>query len=368
MTTDPSQALRTVVIGVGAGIFKTHRGVLADSDFEIVGVADINPDAALEMGTALDCPYFTDHRSLLAETNPQVAIIVTPHPFHAPIAIDCLQAGCHVLVEKPIAVQVAEADAMVEAAATANRLLTVSFQQRFRPEVRTAYKLIHEGALGQIQHVHMNVVWPRSLRYFEFAGWRGTWKGEGGGVLLNQAPHNLDMLCHLMGMPSQLVAWTRTRFHKIETEDTVEAMLEWPGGALGSLHISTAEAGAPERLEVSGTAGYLEIARGAVTYQKLDQDVRTFLVETEEMYRGPATQLVDVPLEPGHGHHASVYADFHQAITQDTPLMTDGSEARMSLELANGMILSSYSGRAIQFPLDRPAYAELLAGLQAQAK
>jgi predicted dehydrogenase len=302
---------------------------------------------------------------MLAETQPDVAVILTPHPFHAPIAIDCLEAGCHVLVEKPMAIHVAEADAMIEAAAKANRLLTVNFQQRSRPEVQTARKLIQDGRLGEIQHVDMVEMWTRTAPYFQLASWRATWAGEGGGVLMNQAPHDLDILCYLMNMPSRVVAWTRTLLHQIETEDTVQAMLEWPNGALGSLHITTAEAGQPQRLEIVGTGGYLRIERGELVFEQFDTDLREFVLQSPNPYSQPAKQLVPVALESGAGNNLSIWRSLHAAILQGAPLIIDGIAGRMSLELANAMIYASHTRQEVELPLDRQAYAVLLEDLKA---
>ena len=127
-----------------------------------MALSDVNVVLGQQRANELKCAFYADHRTMLADIKPYVAVIITPHAFHAPIAIECFQAGGHVLVEKPIAVEVVEADAMIEAADEAGRLLAVNFQQRFRPEVRAAYKLIQEGQLGAIQHVDMTVVWTRT--------------------------------------------------------------------------------------------------------------------------------------------------------------------------------------------------------------
>jgi predicted dehydrogenase len=148
---------------------------------------------------------------------------------------DFMRSGAHVLVEKPIAVEVAEADRMIEAARETNRLLAVNLQHRSRPEIRTAKNLISESRLGEIQRVQMTAVWTRTRRYYELAGWRGTWRGEGGGGLMNQSPHTLDVIGHLAGQRSLVAAWNRTIFHTIETEDTSVAMLEWPHHFIGTL-------------------------------------------------------------------------------------------------------------------------------------
>jgi len=360
-----TKRLRHVIIGVGAGVLNMHRPALALETVELVGASDVNAEVGAARAAELDCPFYGDHREMLADTQPDVAVILTPHPSHAPIAADCFAAGCHVLVEKPMAVHVAEADAMIEAAGRAGRLLAVNLQQRHRAEVRTLKRLIQAGWLGRVQHVDFVAAWPRMARYYRLVGWRGTWAGEGAGVLLNQAPHNLDLMGHLMGLPERLVAWTRTTLHDIETEDTAQAMLEWPGGALGSFHISTAEAGRPERLEVVGTAGHVQLVGRELRAFRLEQDLRTFMQEAEHPFAAPASQAAEVEMETGSGDHTAVYRNLHAAIQGAEPLAADGREGRMSLELANAMIFSSFTKREVELPLDRERYAALLAELKA---
>ncbi|MCB0148400.1 MAG: gfo/Idh/MocA family oxidoreductase, partial [Caldilineaceae bacterium] len=156
--------------------------------------------------------------------------------------------------------------------------------------------------------------------------------------------------------------------HPIETEDTVQAMFEWPNGAIGSLHASTAESGQPERLEILGTRGRLEIAPGTLRFDRFDQELTAFFGETEEIYSGPSQQEVDVTLLDGTGSHDDIYANLYEAITAGAPLVADGASARMSLEMANAITLSSRRGQAVDFPLDRAGYAQLLAELQAHGR
>jgi len=387
---------RFAVIGVGANVFNMHAPALQSSgQIEIAAVCDVNLAAAQRQAERFGCPYFSDHRVMLAAVRPDAAVVLAPHPFHAAIAIDCLEAGAHVLVEKPIAVQVAEADRMIAAAAQAGRLLAVNLQQRTRGEIRTAKKLIESGRLGQIQRVEMVAIWTRTASYYAQAGWRGTWQGEGGGVLMNQSPHSLDVVCHLVGQPSRVVAWNRTMFHNIETEDTSLAMLEWSldgvhgaieahgaadangahgalgavgaHGALGTLLVSTAQVGEPERLEIAGTRGVLQLSRGGLRLFEADTDLRTFLAESPEPFAKPALEPQDVPLEPGGGDHAAIYANFLDAIDHGAPLVADGAQGRLSLELANALIYSSATNAQVSLPLDRSAYGELLDRLRAGA-
>jgi predicted dehydrogenase len=227
----------------------------------------------------------------------------------------------------------------------------------------------------------MVAIWTRTAAYYAQAGWRGTWQGEGGGVLMNQSPHNLDLVCHLVGQPSRVVAWNRTMFHHIETEDTSLAMLEWStdgaaasdstakhaAGALGTVLVSTAQVGESERLEIAGTRGVLQITRGGLRLFEADTDLRTFLAENPAPFAKPELVPQDVPLESGSGDHAAIYANFLDAITNGAPLVADGAQGRMSLELANALIYSSATNSQVPLPLDRAAYADLLDRLRRAA-
>ena len=367
MTSAQGKQLRHAIVGAAASVFSMHKEALALPEVKLVAVSDIDIPAGQRRAQELECAFYADHRQLLAEVQPDVVTIMTPHPFHAPIAIDCLRAGAHVLVEKPMAVQVAEADAMVEVANQQQKLVGVVFQQRFRPEVRAARKLIQEGQLGTIQHVEFSVAWPRTTYYYQQASWRGTWAGEGGGVLMNQAPHNLDILCHLVGLPKRVFAWTRNLLHNIETEDTVQAILEWPNGACGSLHISTAEADIPESLKIVGTRGSLDVRKGALIHRHLESELKEFLETTPKAFPSVRAESVPVELEPGKGDHLAVYRHFYDAILHNGTFTSAGAEGRMELELANSLIYSSYTHSEVELPLDRQKYAALLDDLRLEA-
>ncbi len=367
MTSTTSSPLRHAVIGVGAGIYHLHQAGLTLDDVQVVGVSDVVPNPGQERADELDAPFYLDHRKMLAETKPDVTVIITPHPFHAALAIDALNAGSHVLVEKPIAVQVAEADAMIAAAEANNRLLAVNFQHRFRPDVQAIKQLISSGGLGKIQRVTGVQPWLRTAAYFRQAGWRGTWKGEGGGVLMNQAPHDLDLLCYLVGLPSRLFALANTRFHAIETEDTVTALLEWPDGGQGSLYFSTTEYG-PRTLEISGTSGVVKLSEGAPVLERFTPDLLTHMAENPGPFARPQSEIGELPLEDaGDQGHLAVYKDLHRAIREGGTPLASGRASRDSLELANAIIYSGQTGQPVDLPLDREAYGAMLARLIGKA-
>ncbi len=361
-----TQIYRYAVIGAGAGVLKMHLPALALPNIKLVAISDIVGTIGQQRAAELNCAFYTDHQRLLAEEHPDVVVVVTPHPFHAPIAIDCLVAGANVLVEKPIAIQVSEADAMLAAAEKHQRLLGVVYQQRFRPEIRAAHAFIQSGRLGRLQRVEMTAVWTRSESYYRSANWRGTWSGEGGGVLMNQASHQLDLLCHLVGLPSRVFAWTRRLLHNMEAEDTVQAAMEWPSGALGSLHISTAETDQAEYLKIIGTHGQLELRGGKLALREFDMDMVDFIATYPQPIGAPNVFDVEVELEPGKGDHVTVYRAFNAALSDGIPFTSAGAEGRMSLELANALIYSNYTHGPVELPLDRQKYSTLLEDLRSK--
>lgn len=363
-----ARPLRHAVIGAGAGVLKAHLPALTSPGVDLVAVTDVNAEPGRSRAAELGCGFYADHREMLADERPEVCVILAPQPFHARIAIDCLEAGSHVLVEKPMAVRLDDADAMIEAR-EAGRLLAVNFQQRFRPEVRAAKRLLEAGELGVIQRVSMTHYWTRPAAYYETAPWRAAPAIEGGGLLMNQASHDLDLLCHLLGMPGRIVAWTGTVLHDVEVEDTVQAMLRWSGGVLGSFYTSTAGAGDEPNVVIFGTAGRLRVFEGGLEFERFEVDLEEYAAtELEPFGPPPGLEPVEVELEAGIDGHLPVYQDLHQAILNGSPLMVDGVEGRKSLELANAMLYSNLIREEVALPLDRSRYASMLEELRAARK
>ena len=364
-----ARRLRHAVIGAGAGILKAHMPALLSPDVDLVAVTDVNEEPGRSRAVELGCRFYTDHRDMLVDKLPDVCVILAPQPFHARIAIDCLEAGSHVLVEKPMAVRLDDADAMIEAAGEARRLLAVSFQQRFRPEVRAAKRLIEAGELEEVQRVSMTHYWTRPAAYYETAPWRAGPAIEGGGLLMNQASHDLDLLCHLLGMPERIVAWIGTVLHDVEVEDTAQAMLRWPGGVFGSFYTSTAGAGDEPHVVIYGTAGRLRVFEGRLEFERFEVDLEEYAAtEPEPFGQPPDLEPVEVEVEPGLQGHLSVYQDLHEAILKGSPLTVDGVEGRKSLELANAMLYSNLIHKEVSLPLDRSTYASMLEELRAARK
>lgn len=365
-----THSFRYAIVGAGAGIAEAHLHALAQlPSARIVGMADVNPERGQPRAVAAGCPFFTDHCAMIEATQPDVVVICTPHPSHPQIALDAFARGAHVLTEKPIAVQVADADRMIVAADTADRLLAVNFQQRFRPVIERAMRFIAEGELGELMRVQVSESWYRTAAYYKQAPWRGTWRGEGGAILMNQAIHTLDLLCHLAGLPAKVWGWTKTRVHAIECEDTAQAMLEFGNGAPGYFTASTAEAigGPRQRILIVGERGVIEIADAQIILTRFACDVREFAAHEPSPYAAPGTTQDALQLPGDGGGHLAVYRDLEAAIAEGRQPRVNGREARMSLELANAITYSAHTGQPVTLPLDRDAYADLLARLQAGA-
>jgi predicted dehydrogenase len=342
--------LRYGVIGAGV-IAPLHlEAIAALDDVELVGIASLEAE-------------HLDLRELLA-LEPDVVVVCTPHPSHPQLTIAALEAGAHVLCEKPLAVEAREADAMIAAADRCDRLLGVCFQQRFRPVIAAAHSLVAEGRLGELMRVSIVDPLYRPHAYYRSAGWRGTWEGEGGGVLMNQAPHTLDLLCHLAGPPATVWGVSRRRAQPMEAEDTATALLEYANGALGTLAVSTTEPGV-QRIELVGDRGRIEIVGESLVFERFEAPVSEHLPTATGMFDQPELVQEQIALPAATGDHNAVHADFAAAIRSGTTPRIPARDALWSLELANAIVLSTHTHGAVALPVDRTAYATLLADLRA---
>lgn len=331
---------------------------------EVVGVADSNLELADTRASEAGARAFEDHRVLLDELLPDVVVVATPHLSHAPVSIDCLEHGAHVIVEKPMAIDVAEADAMLLAAETAGKHLVVDLQYRFIPAVEAAKELVEAGGLGRLIRATCVESTMRSRAYYRSAPWRGTWAGEGGGVLVNQAPHPLDLLCYLAGPPARVVGWTETLSHAIECEDTVLAQIVFQAGGVGQLAFSTAEP-TPLRIELIGDRARLELTSTTLTITDWLPTLGRHIEDDHTMFEPPEGRRREVPLRP-YGGDAAAHLDLHRdvanALHEGRTPRVDAASVLPSIELANAIALSSeYGGISIDLPLERDAFTDLLA-------
>ena len=287
-------------------------------------------------------------------------VIVTPHWQHADLAIEGLRAGLHVLCEKPLTVTVAQSDEVLEVAAASPGIFAVVHQKRFEPAYLYVKRLLDSGELGRIYRCSMIESAWRSEAYYQSSPWRGTWKGEGGGVLLNQAPHILDRYAWLCGMPETLTARCDTSLHKIEVEDTASAILRHANGAHGYIHISTVEAPAISRTVISCDRGRITIENGKVSISRLRDSISERTVNDTRLMGNLESDTRDINLPPDGNMLAVFYDDFAAAAHGNALLTCPGAEGRNAVELANAMILSSVRGETVTLPLNREAYSQFV--------
>jgi predicted dehydrogenase len=315
--------------------------------------------APLDAWAAKGLKTFKDGEELIRSGALEAVIIATPHYQHTTLGIAALETGLHVMVEKPISVHKADAERLIAAhAQRPKQVLAAMFQLRTEPRYVKIKKLITGGELGELVRMSWIITdWFRTEAYYASGGWRATWKGEGGGALLNQCPHNLDILQWLCGMPAKVRGFCQLgRYHNIEVEDNVTAYWEWASGATGVFITSTGEAPGTNRLELCGTRGKLVLENNRLTFTRNESDMLDFSRAAKTGFARPEVWNVEVPFENTPAQHATLTQNFVDAILDGAPLVAPGADGMNSVELANAMLFSSLTGQTIQLPLDGAAY------------
>ena len=341
---------------------KVPRGVLT-------AVGDAFPDK-LPGFAAKGLKTFDSGEALIASGEIDALMIATPHFQHTTLGIAALEAGLHVMVEKPISAHKADAERLI-AAADARPKLTFSgmFQMRVEPRYQKIRKLVQGGELGDlIRVIWIMTDWFRAEAYYQSSDWRATWKGEGGGVLLNQCLHQLDALQWIVGMPTKVQSHVGIgKHHDIEVEDDVTCYMEYPNGASGAFITSTGETPGSNRFEIAGTKGrvLLENDKLIVTRNEVASDEwsRTSKIG----FKQPVATVEEIPIPSADDAHAKLVANFVNAILDDEELIAPGASGIGSVELANVMVFSGLLGQAIDLPMDSAAWEAKLNDLIANS-
>ncbi len=362
------EKVRIGIVGVG-GMGCGHASAMKSvEEVKLTSVCDIDREVAKQVGAEHQVKAFVDYQDLIDSGLADAVIVATPHYFHPPISIYAMQKGLHVLSEKPVAVTVSAADQMNQAARETGLKYAVMYQNRSMPVYRAAKKLIAEGQLGELYRTCFVEANYRSQAYYDSATWRATWKGEGGGVLLNQAPHGIDIFTWLAGLPEQVVAETRTRRHNIEVEDEASATLKYTNGAAGYYHTSVNECPTRSYMELSGEKGKIIIVDGKLKFFKVEIPIQEFTVKNDQMWASPAFSEEEVGLEEIEGGHKAIIRNFARAILYGESLLAPGIEGVVSLEFMNALILSSKKKKPVEIPVDRDEYDELIEELKKHSK
>jgi predicted dehydrogenase len=356
--------VRIGVIGLG-NIGKVHAAQIASGKIargELSAVCDRHPERRALFPSAA---HFEDGEALLASGAADAVVIATPHYSHTTLGIAALERGLHVMVEKPISAHKADAERLIAASQTGQgqgRMFAAMFNQRTDPHYIKLRELVRDGELGEIRRINWIITnWFRTEAYYSSGGWRATWAGEGGGVLLNQCPHNLDLFQWIFGMPSRLRAFCGLgRYHRIEVEDDVTAYLEFPNGATGVFIASTGEAPGTNRLEVTGERGRVVLEEGRLAYLRNRVPMSEFSRSSALPFSAPEVWQVQIPVQGHGGQHNAVLQNFVDAILDGAPLIAPAAEGIHSVELANAMLYSSAAGETVELPLDGAAYERRL--------
>ncbi len=356
--------VRIGIVGLGnmGSLHVTSVGNVSDA--VLSAVCDCDEAKARKFADQAGCRAFTDAITMFKSGSVDAVIIAVPHYDHTPLTIAAFEHGLHVLTEKPIAVHVKDARKMIEAHARHPELVFAAmFQQRTLKAHCKIKQMIDRGELGEIYRVSWIITdWFRTQRYYDTGGWRATWKGEGGGVLLNQCPHQLDLFQWFFGLPSQVRAFVKIgRYHHIEVEDEVTACCEFSNGASATFITTTGEFPGSNRLEIAGTRGKLVFESGKLVFTRTEQTVDEFCAVSDQAFGSIPVWNIDVPYGTDSGTpHQDVIANFVAAISSGAALIAPADEGIKSVELGNAMLYSGLNNQTLKLPLDGDAYESML--------
>ncbi|HHY81964.1 MAG TPA: Gfo/Idh/MocA family oxidoreductase [Clostridiales bacterium] len=360
------ERVRIGIIGIG-NMGTVHALYLKAGDVpnaELTAVCDINPErlkwAKENLGESVQ--LFDNADAFFASKAMDAVMIATPHYFHPPMAIQSLRQGYHTLIEKPAGVYTRQVREMNEVAEKSGRVFGIMYNQRTNPVYQKVRDLVKSGELGEIKRTIWIITnWYRSQSYYDSGGWRATWAGEGGGVLLNQDPHQLDLWQWMCGMPKRVRAFCAFgKYHNIEVEDDVTGYVEYENGATGLFVTSTGESPGTNRFEISADRGKLVIEDGKVTFWRLRVPERQFNAEYKGGFGEPECWKCEIPIWGKASEHRGITSNWVQAILKGTPLLAPGVEGINGLQISNAMHLSAWTDSWVDIPVDEELFYQKL--------
>ncbi|MBO6299763.1 MAG: Gfo/Idh/MocA family oxidoreductase [Lachnospiraceae bacterium] len=358
--------VRIGIIGLG-GMGGNHARSIADGKvprMRLTAVADTR-QSRLEWAKEelpAEVARFTDGKELIESGTCDAVFIATPHYQHPEFVIYALQHGLHAISEKPAGVYTKQVREMNEVAKKSDRVFAIMFNQRTNCVYRKLYEMMHSGELGALKRVNWIITdWYRTQSYYDAAGWKATWDGEGGGVLLNQCPHQLDLLQWLCGLPVKVRAFCHeAKWHDIEVEDDVTAYMEFSNGATGVFVTTTGDAPGTNRLELTFEMGKIVCEHDRLIYDRLKVNEREFCKNEQNGFAKPEMERIEVETDGGNEQHVGVLKAFVGRILDGTPLVAEGEEGINALMLSNAMYLSSWLDQTIELPVDEELFLQEL--------
>lgn len=344
-------------------------------DAVVSAMCDINP-AKIEYikskTTNKDAVYFEDYKEMLDSGLCDAVLVETPHYQHPEIVIECLKRGIHVICDKPAGVYTKQVREMNAVAEQSNAKFTMMFNQRTNHLFRKMREIIAAGELGEIQRVNWIITdWYRTQAYYDSGSWRATWAGEGGGVLINQSPHQIDLVSWVVGMqPKAVNGFCKYgRWHDVEVEDEVTAYFEYENGATGVFITTTGEAPGTNRFEVSGTKGKLLRENGKLIFTRNEIDSAEWSRTTHHGFKKPQSETFEVETDGENTQHTGIINNFTAHLLGREELFVDGKEGIRGVELMNAIELSGWRGGArVELPINDDEYLEELNIRRASSK
>lgn len=362
------EKIKLGIIGIG-NMGSNHAKNIKDQrcpEIEITAIADINPERlewAKEQKYGENITYFDDAIKMLDSGLIDSCLIVVPHYDHTKFAIECINRGIHVMVEKPAGVYTKQVREMNEvAAAHPEVVFGMMFNQRTNHVYRKLKELIDSGEYGEIRRTNWIITdWYRSPAYYNSGGWRATWAGEGGGVLLNQCPHQLDLWQWICGMPKKVLSKVHYgKWHDIEVDDDVTTYVEYENGATGVFVTTTGDGKGSNRFEIQTDKARFVVENGKLTMDEFEMTEQEFGKINTSPFGTVKTTAIQVETDGKNLQHTGVLNAFADAILHGGKLVADGAEGINGLTLSNAMHLSSFLGKEIELPFDEDLYYEEL--------
>ncbi len=359
--------VRVGVIGVG-NMGSAHCNGLQNHPYlELTAVADVIESRRARWSADPSVQVFDSGQALIRSGTCAAVIIATPHFSHVALATAALRAGLHVLVEKPIAADVKDAEQLLKEPKAEGQILALMFNQRTNPAYGAIRDWVKNETFGPLRRMSWVITdWFRAQSYFDSGDWRATWRGEGGGALLNQAPHQLDLLCWMFGRPNHVFANCGFgRWHSIGVEDEVSAILGFEGGVTGTFVTSTGEAPGRNRLEVvldRATLVY-DTREDVILIEETSVPISE-AIQHNKAFQKPKTELRRFEVAGQGGQHQAVLDNFGEAISSGAKLLAPGADGLDSLMLANALTLSGALEQKIELPLSAARYRRWLRGKQ----
>ncbi len=365
------EQVRIGIIGIG-NMGTAHANNIKDGkcpEIKLTAVADINPKRLEWAAEKLDpsVAKFSTAEEMLDSGLIDAAIVAVPHYDHPKYAMECFKRGLHVMVEKPAGVYTKQVREMNEAAKKSNVIFGMMFNQRTDHVYRKMRELVQSGSLGAIRRTNWVITgWYRPQAYYDSGAWRATWSGEGGGVLLNQCPHNLDLWQWICGMPTKVSTHMYFgKWHDIEVEDDVTTFVEYANGATGVFVTTTGDAPGTNRFEITLDKGKLIAEDGKLTLWELETPEPEFSKTNKVPFGQPKSTKIEVETDGQSPQHVGVLNAFAAAILRGEPLVAGGEEGINGLTLSNAMHLSAWLGKEISLPFDEDLfYNELMKRVQ----